>query len=469
MAIRTPRRLPHTPDYTGDGGSSATPDRDGDGAPDYLDPDSAGPMPRDNTLLDGQQGVDDGATVEPDDPGEGGLTRKQKRQARKEAREAKRQREWQAEQDAKDQSVEDQIISRQEQQAREEARQAVADANSDAASAQSEAERLKGRLAAIRAAKQKRREAAKNRVPQSERPSRTGQLQHALDLQKKQADDYAKSERQSALSYWKGYFGDHGLEELWKEARPLIRDGLAPEQVMVELRKTESYAKRFPGQKERTKSGLPPLNEADYLAQEVRFREVAKGAGLPKGLYDNHDDFGKFIGAGIGAEELQERIKTAGEMAANKDKKLVNELKSRGLGDGDIAAFVMDPERALPAIKRKLERAAVGAEARRFGMAFGKTKGGKDFENRLADQGVTKEEAATAFRAVEEERDDANFLAGLSGGEDGFTDRELAREQLRLDKDGNVGKRRKTLRSQERARWSGSGGGTAAFGDDSSL
>jgi hypothetical protein len=54
--------------------------------------------------------------------------------------------------------------------------------------------------------------------------------------------------------------------------------------------------RRFAGNQQRRKLGLPVLSPREYLETEAAYRQVMESAGLPRGFYDSPDDFSSWIG-----------------------------------------------------------------------------------------------------------------------------------------------------------------------------
>lgn len=234
-------------------------------------------------------------------------------------------------------------------------------------------------------------------------------------------------------------------------------------QAITEIRKTKAYAERFSGNIARQKAGLPLLSESEYLGLERSYRGAMRAAGLPEGFYDDPKDYAKFIENDVSAAELEARANIAGDLAVTKNPALWKELKSRGLSKGDAAAYILNPEKGLPAIERKIARAEMGAAARDTGMDFAK---GNKFENKLVGKGVSADAARQAFQYAQDTGQGLNEMASVYG-EDGFSDKNLVKQQLGIGgkKTQEEKNRAKGLRSKERATWSGkAGGASGAFG-----
>lgn len=238
----------------------------------------------------------------------------------------------------------------------------------------------------------------------------------------------------------------------------IVKDARSPEQAMTMIRDTDAYRTRFAGNIARAEAGFGMLSEAEYLNLESSYRQSMRAAGLPEGFYDDPNDFADFISKDVSPEEIAARAEIAGSLAQQKDPQLWKELESRGISKGDAAAYMLDPDRALPAIQRKLAGADIGRAAREAGIKV-KNK----FENKLVDKGVSTEAAKAAFVSVKAEEKDLDALAARYGEKE-FGKKGLIKGELGLDK-GKTVARRKSLASRERAEWAGQAGSASmAFG-----
>ena len=292
-----------------------------------------------------------------------------------------------------------------------------------------------------------------------------------------------RAEGQSVYDWMRSNLAQWGLDD------PAIIDAISNSRnefdMLTQIRDSAAYKERFAGNIARAKAGYGMLSEAQYLAMESSYRGSMHAAGLPKGFYDDPSDFAKFISQDVSPEEIAQRAAIAGNLAQTKDPQLWKELESRGISKGDAAAYMLDPDRALPAIQKKLDSAAIGVAAREAGLTFGgqtqqqhhtlqgpagTTTGhsnGNKFENSLVDKGITQEQARVAFNNVAEDEAGLDALAA-EYGEKGFGTKALVRGELGIG--GQKAKaRRRGLASRARANWgsTGVGSGGSTFGSTS--
>lgn len=240
----------------------------------------------------------------------------------------------------------------------------------------------------------------------------------------------------------------YGLGSLADELKSIMLAGTTDENlVMLQLQDTQEWKTRFAGNEKLRKAGLPVLSVAEYLSTERQYAQVMHNYGLPSGFYDDPADFADFIGGAVSASELQSRVAAWSDLAKREDPAIKAQLASMGIGEGDLAAYMMDPDRAAPLIQQKYQSALVGGAARRQGLDASSA-------TRLADLGVTEEQAIQGYGLVAENLAAMTRLGEISGQEFGQSDLEAEV----FEQDGEATNKRKRLASQERARFSGQSG-----------
>lgn len=285
-----------------------------------------------------------------------------------------------------------------------------------------------------------------------------------IQYQDRQAQQVAaqaqRDQRQSVYDWIRSSFQQWGMPDGFADrVIDITRDARSPEQALLQIRDTQEYRQRFAGNIARQKAGLPMLSEDEYLGLERSYAEALQFYGVPGDAF-GQDDYAKWISGDVSVAEVQARAEIAGTLAQRKDPQLWKELESRGITKGDAAAYLLNPDKALPAIQKKLSSAEIGVAAREAGMRFG-----NKFENMLVDKGVDAGQARQAFQAVAEDEADLDALAARYGEKE-FGKKALAKGELGV---GGVRakKRRRDLASRERASFSGGGGGSTVFGNNS--
>jgi hypothetical protein len=133
------------------------------------------------------------------------------------------------------------------------------------------------------------------------------------------------------------------------------------------LRATDAYKKRFAANPERIKKGYAALNEASYLALEDGYQDVMRNYGLPASYYakdsmGRQEGFEILIAGNVKVPELEERI------ILGKNQLLEGPAETKqafaqffpNITEGDILGYVLNPEKGLSEIKRKVSAAQIG-------------------------------------------------------------------------------------------------------------
>jgi hypothetical protein len=210
--------------------------------------------------------------------------------------------------------------------------------------------------------------------------------------------------RQSAYNLLFEQFNQYGLGGLVEPLKNLIMQGVSPSEFTIRLRDTDAYKKRFAANAQRTARGLRALSEAEYIGLEDQYQNIMRNYGLPASYYARGDmgrqeGFEKFIAGDVSAAELEDRISTAQNRVINAAPEIARTLKSYypDITNGDVLAYVLDPEQALNSIKRKVTAAEIGAGAAMAGLETGLARA-----EELQRYGVTGEAARQGFRTVAE-------------------------------------------------------------------
>ena len=189
---------------------------------------------------------------------------------------------------------------------------------------------------------------------------------------------------------------EYGLSELGDWAWQQILAGKSEAEILQDLRNHPVFERVFPEIKQRTAKNLTPLSPGEIINYRKNARELMRAAGLPEGFYDGNDDFSKFIVGDVSLTELNQRVSNAKEATFN----IPAETKARlgsifGIqpGSGELTAFFLDPDKALPLLERDLNAGKIGGRADIAGY------GGfsNDSARQLADNGISDAQAAQGF------------------------------------------------------------------------
>ena len=197
-------------------------------------------------------------------------------------------------------------------------------------------------------------------------------------------------------------FDRYGMGGLLNDVKSFITEGLSRDELLLRLRATPAYEKRFAANSQRIKAGLRALSEAEYITLEDQYQNVMRNYGLPASYYTRGDmgvqpGFEKFIAGDVSATELEDRIQTAQNRVINAAPEVSRALREfyPDITGGDILAYALDPQQALNNIKRKVGAAEIGAGAMQAGLATGLARA-----EELQRFGVTGEQARQGFQTI---------------------------------------------------------------------
>lgn len=251
----------------------------------------------------------------------------------------------------------------------------------------------------------------------------------------------------SATAVIRGFLQRWKLESLEPAIRGMLVKGDGEDVVMMKLRETPEYKRRFKANADRIAKGLAPLTEAEYISNEDSYREAMQRYGLPQGFYDSDDDFTKFIANGVSPQTVLDRVVIAAERYVHADDQTKDQLlRVFGTPSGVIAG-ILDPDRALPLVRQQVTAASISAEAaRNFGN---REELSVSRAMELAKLGVTQEEARKGFGELGARQEREQALARMAGTE--LTNEQLQNEVLLGDQSAK--KQRERVLGQERSRF----------------
>jgi hypothetical protein len=280
---------------------------------------------------------------------------------------------------------------------------------------------------------------------------------------KAEADAAARAGRQSAYDLLFQQFDAYGLGALVSPLKGLIESGISPAEFTIKLRETDAYKQRFAANAQRINKGLRALSEAEYIGLEDQYQDVMRRYGLPASYYSRGDmgrqeGFEKFIGGDVSPVELEDRVQTAQRRvlnAAPQVRDALTQFYGAEIGNGDILAYVLDPEKAIENIKRKVTAAEIGAGAMQAGLATGVARA-----EELQRFGVTGEQARTGYQAIGGFLPRASQLGDIYAkqGEGPFTQTTAEQEVFGITGAVEAQRKRRKLAELETAQFSGTSG-----------
>ena len=253
-----------------------------------------------------------------------------------------------------------------------------------------------------------------------------------------------------------------GLDSLLEDIKRLIIDGVGDDQLLLEIRKTPAWQKRFAANKTRLAKGLRALSEGEYIDLETKYQDIMRNYGLPASYYSKtatgtNESFEKLIGGNVSPVKLEERIMIGTDRVLNKSPFITTALKQfyPNITNGDILAYVLDPDRGLDEIKRKVTAAEIGGAALGARLA---TDVGRAEE--LARYGVTAETARAGFGAIGSGLERGRQLASIYQQPD-YTQAIAEEEVFDLPGQTSAREKRKKIIGLEEATFGGQTGLTA--------
>jgi hypothetical protein len=170
-----------------------------------------------------------------------------------------------------------------------------------------------------------------------------------------------------------------------------------PDAIIFALREQPTYKKRFAGNAARLKAGLAELDPASYIGLENQFRETLRSNGLPANFYDGNDDFQALIEGDVSPSELNERVQQGYRAVADADPEVKRQMfELYKVGESELAAYFLDPQKAAPLLTRQARAAQISAR----GLEQGGIQLTSQLAEDLARRGITEAEAQRGFGEV---------------------------------------------------------------------
>ena len=267
---------------------------------------------------------------------------------------------------------------------------------------------------------------------------------------------------QSAYDLLFERFNEYGLGALVTPLKDFIQEGLSSSEFTLRLRDTDAYKKRFAANAQRVAKGLSALSESQYVGLEDQYQNIMRQYGLPASYYargemGRQEGFEKFLANDISATELEDRIMTAQSRVTNANPEVRAALKQfyPGIGDGDILAYTLDPEKAITDIKRKVTAAEIGGAAIQAGLGTNVSRA-----EQLGQYGVDKGAAEKGFGTIAGGLERGSQLASMYG-ESPYTQTTAEEEIFNLQGAQESRKKRQKVTGLEQATFGGKTGVTS--------
>ena len=280
------------------------------------------------------------------------------------------------------------------------------------------------------------------------------------------AAEEKRSKSLAAFEIFRGFLRQYGLEALASDVEKYKLDGLSDEELLIRLRtESKDYKQRFKANEARIAKGLRALSEAEYIGLEDQYQDVMRRYGLPETYYSRgamgrQEGFEKFIAGDVSPVELEDRIQTAQNRVLNAPTQIKDALSQyygAEISNGDVLAYVLDPDRALPQIQRKVTAAEIGGAAAMAGLGATRTRA-----EELGTFGVTSQQAREGFQTIAEFLPSAQKLGDIYAkqGLGPYTQAVAEQEVFGVPGAADAATKRRRLAQLETAAFSGQAGTT---------
>ena len=240
------------------------------------------------------------------------------------------------------------------------------------------------------------------RIARLDREAEDARRANELDFARSQAEQQTAQRRRDARATMANVLNTYGLGELsdYIYNEIIVKETVNlnnPDAIIFAIREQPAYQKRFAGNAARLKKGLAELDPASYIGLENQFRQTLQSNGLPANFYDQSDDFQALIEGDVSPAELNERVQQGYRAVADADPAVKEQMKNLyGVGEGELAAYFLDPKRTAPLLTRQAQAASIAAR----GLEQGGIQLSGAFAEDLARRGITEQQARAGFGEV---------------------------------------------------------------------
>ena len=209
------------------------------------------------------------------------------------------------------------------------------------------------------------------------------------------------AKRTDARASIKALLAKYKLESLfdtvWTNYTSDMVDYTDTDALAMSIRETDAYKQRFAGNEARRAKGLGDLSPATYIALEDSFKRTMRSNGIPDKFYDEPSDFAQLISNDVSVSEFNSRIEYARSLVQDASPTVKSEMsRMYNVTEGQLIAYFIDPDKALPILKEQERSARIAAAAvENAGMQLTVGMAGD-----LAKRGFTEAEARKGFANV---------------------------------------------------------------------
>lgn len=201
----------------------------------------------------------------------------------------------------------------------------------------------------------------------------------------------------------------YGLGSLAQWAWGRFQEGATLDQIMLEVYQRPEFKAEYPEYETLAQKG-----RAYSVAELQAYRKAVTGIARQFGISDQfltRDTMSSLAAGEVSVAEFSQRVADAAD-AVYRTSPLVRDEFQRmyGVGQGDLIAYFLDPEKAQPIIHQNFVASQVGAASRQSGYGLLT----QDEAQRLAQQGVDPQAAQQGFTDLAQNRE---LFGAIDSGE----------------------------------------------------
>lgn len=214
-----------------------------------------------------------------------------------------------------------------------------------------------------------------------------------------------------------------GLGSLASKAWTMWNQGFDINAIMDDpingIRAQPVYKQNFPAMAALNAQGQG-ISEAAYLQKEQADIQLLKQFGIPAGVFDTKDYLGSLMTNNVTTQDLQGRLQAVADTVNSYDPAVKQyAFDTYGLDLGHLAAWALDPTKALQVIQQQAKAVQIGGAALMTGFAGGLGANGElstAQSEALAGAGITQSQAQTGFNNIGQQGQLAQALPGDVSG-----------------------------------------------------
>lgn len=187
-----------------------------------------------------------------------------------------------------------------------------------------------------------------------------------------------------------------GLGGLADWAWRRYQEGASLDTITIELYQRPEFKAQYPEYEELAKRGRA-YSVAELQAYRKAVVGIFRSYGIPESFYDQPGDLARFAASEVSIAEISKRVSMAAEAVYQSSPMFRSEMERMyGVGNGDLVAFFLDPDKAEPLIRQKYVSAQIGGAARQTNYGTLTV----DEAERLQGLGVDAQRASEGFSVL---------------------------------------------------------------------